>query len=261
MNIRNRQLFAFIGMVLVVFTAGCLKTRAQLRSDETESSADSPPPTGAPGVQRSPQQHSYAIDEIHSELTRQAGRIEDLERAASKQGENDRQAFQESLQKLEKRINELEQGQAELIEAFKKLSANVPETSPGEAFAKGKSYFSAGQYDQAIEAFGKVMAEPNSKHAEEATFLRGEAYYAQKNYNKAILEYGKFVDTYPRSKFRPDALFKLGLSFDALGMREDAKPFYQELVDKFPKAPGVKEAKKKLGLTEKGAGKPSGKGH
>lgn len=238
-------LHAFLSLVLLLSLTGCLKTRAQLKEDgsDTPEAAASPQPVQ---VKEVAPQGQYAIDEIKSEITRLTGRIDDLERNHQQQaGSPNGPASKEDLKKLETRIIELEQAQANMLEAIKKFQNTVPAGDAVELFEKGRDQFQAKEYEASIENFSQYLKNPKGKNTEDALFLRGEAYYQLKQFKKAIIDFSKFPEKYHHSKKLPAALYKIGLAFDALGMKDDAKGFYQELVEKFPKSPEAKKAKSK----------------
>jgi TolA-binding protein len=239
-------LLVSLAITLLVTANSCLTTRAQLKSDNAdgaESSASQPIPAQVQEVQP---QGQYVIDEIKSELTRLTGRIEDLERENQQLKTLGVASKQDDLKKFETRITELEQAQAAMIDAIKKLQTGSPALDPAELFEKGKSEFLAGKYDAASDTLGNYLKSPGIKRAEEATFLRAEAFFVLKQYKKAIVDYSRFPEKFNRSKKMPVALLKIGLSFEAIGMKEDATGFFQELVDKFPKSPEAKKARAKL---------------
>jgi tol-pal system protein YbgF len=219
---------------------GCLKTRAQLKDDEE----DRPHPVAAQVHEVQPQ-GQYVIDEIKSEITRMTGRIEELERT-DKQDEGKASGSKEQLAKLETRVQELEQAQAQMIEAIKKMQSAPAPLDAGTAFEKGRKHFEDGDDDEAIKALSQYLKSGGEKHAEEATFLRGEAYYRQKQFKKAIVDYSQFPEKWKRSKRMPSALLRIANSFEALGMKEDAQGFYQEVVEKYPKSPEAKKAKARV---------------
>jgi tol-pal system protein YbgF len=187
---------------------------------------------------------SYALDEIKGELTRLNGRVEDLEHNSQNQNG---QPTKEDLKKLESRIVELEQAQANMLEAIKKLQeAPAANPDPLDALEAGKKSFNNKNYDAAIEQLTNYLKAPKGKHSEEATYLRGESYFQLKQYKKAIVDFSKFPEQFTHSKLMPQALFRIGQSFDALGMKEDAAGFYQELVEKFPKSSEAKKARARI---------------
>jgi len=230
-------------LILSIFT-GCLKTRAQLKDDGHQNDSNSQPvPAQVQDVQP---QGSYVIDELKSEITRLTGRLEDLERTQKQAASEKPAANPEEVKALQARIVELEQAQASMLEALKKMQNSAPVPDATDSFERGKNQFQSGSFDQSIENFSSYLKSPKGKHVEESTFLRAEAFYEIKQYKKAIIDYSKFPEKYTKSKKLPYVLYKIGLSFDGLGMKDDAKGFYQELVDKFPKSTEAKKAKAKL---------------
>lgn len=239
---RNKIKILFLVTVfMTTFTllSGCLKTRAQLKDEDSDAPESKSVPV-ANEVKEVKPQGQYVLDEIKSEITRLTGRIEDLEHS-TKQGTPGPDA-----QKQEKRITELEQAQATMIETIKKLQATVPVADSVELFEKGRNQFQAKDFTNAIEAFSEYLKAQKAKFAEDAHFLRGESYFQQKLYKKAILDFSKFPEKFMHSKKLPAALYKIGLAFEALGMKEDAKGFFQEIVDKYPKSSEAKKAKAKI---------------
>ncbi|MCM2279665.1 MAG: tetratricopeptide repeat protein [Oligoflexia bacterium] len=230
-----------LSLSLAVLLSGCLKSRLQIRED-----GDGPSKPVPAQIQEVPPQ-SHVVDELKNEITRLAGRLEDLER--SKPDPNAAALQKEEIKKLEARIQELENAQIQLIEAMKKMHEAKPAApaaaDPG-SFEKAKANFEAGNYDLAIEGLSGYLRSPKPPRAEEATYLRGEAYFITKQYKKAIVDFSRFPEKFSRSKRLPGALWKIGQSFESLGMKDDAKGFYQELIEKFPKAPETKKARAKL---------------
>jgi TolA-binding protein len=218
-------------LALTLSQSACLKTRAQLRDSGDE-------PSGPVAVKQGPQdvhpQGGYVIDEMKGEITRLQGRLEDLERSQKQQTPN--AASTDDMKKLESRIIELEQAQANMLDAIKKMQDSPPTADPAEMLKKGKNQVEAGNHEGAIETFGHCLKSAKGKVREDCTFARAEAYYAHKDYKKAIVDYSRFPEKFTSSSYMPRALFQIGRSFEALGMKDDAKGFYQELVEKFPEA-------------------------
>lgn len=230
-------------MTVCLLGSSCLKTRAQLknRSGEDDEEARRPTPAQVTAVEPS---GGYVVEEMKSEITRLNGRIEDLERA-QKGSAGVGPAQKEDLKKLENRMAELEQGQADLIETVKKLEERGAAASdPSEFLKKGKSLFQEQDFEGAVEAFSTYLKSPKAKKTEEATFFRGESYFRLKQYKKAIVDFSKFPEKFSDSSQMPAALLRIGQSFEALGMKEDAQGFYQELAEKFPKSAEAKKIKK-----------------
>ncbi len=203
---------------------------------------------GTPAQVKDVEEHgNYAIDEIKGELTRINGRVEELERNAQSASQTG-QSSKDDFKKLESRILELEQAQANMLEAIKKMQEThaAANADPMEALEAGRKNFSGKNYDAAIDQLSNYLKAPKGKHSEEATYLRGESYFQLKQYKKSIVDFSKFPEQYTRSKLMPQALLRIAQSFDALGMKEDASGFYQELVEKYPKSTEAKKVRTKV---------------
>ena len=232
------KFFPVFTLVLLASLAGCLKTRAQLRGDETPTSQ------AAPKGEAPKPEASEIVEEMRSEIMRLTGRIEELERDKNSNSGNAPQA--EAMKKLEQRILELEQAQVTLIEQLKKQQAEAPPADAGKLLEEGKNQLKNGKPEEAIETFSRYLKAPKAPKAEEATFLRAEAQYTLKRYKKAIVDFSQFPEKYTKSKYMPKALLRIGQSFDALGTPEDAKAFYQLLIDQYPKSEEAKLARPKM---------------
>src|SRR4051812_32859430 len=92
--------------------SGCLKSRLQLRDDAADDQESKPVPGKVEPVQP---QGGYAVDELKSEVTRLTGRIEELEH--SKPDPAAANSQKDEFKKLETRMTELENAQAQMIEA------------------------------------------------------------------------------------------------------------------------------------------------
>jgi TolA-binding protein len=243
---------------VLCLASGCLKTRAQLRDDNANPTANnsgdnSPPGPGSTPVPAKVQdvqlQGSYAIDEIKAEMTRLQGRIEDLEHAqAQAQKDQSSTANKDQIQKMQDRLTALEQAQEKIIQQLQKIqdAQTAASINPEDELESGKSSMESGSFEVAIDHFSNSLKTAKDKTAEDATYLRGESYYQLKQYKKAIIDYSKFPEKFTKSKYMSRALLRIGQSFEALGMNEDAKGFYQELLDKFPKSKEAKQVHLKL---------------
>lgn len=238
----KKRSVGLIAVFLMFGLSACLKTRAQLRDEGEEPHK---PVSVQPVQEVRPQEH-YVVDELKSEMTQLAGRVEDLERAQKESAAQSSVTEKEELKKIEARLLQLEEEQATLLEDLKKIQESSALGDPIEIYKKGKTQFGAEQYELAAETFGHYLKIPKVKNAQDAIFFRGESYFHLKQYKKAIVEYSKFPEKFPHSTHMAEALLKIGNSFDALGMKEDAKGFYQELLDKYPKSLEAKKARKRV---------------
>jgi TolA-binding protein len=229
----------FLALALLASSTGCLKTRAQLRGDETPSSQS------APKGEASRPEAAEIIEEMRTEIMRLTGRLEELERAKSQAAANPAPQV-EMIKKLEQRILDLEQAQLTLIEQHKKQQAETPPPDAGKLLEEGRTQHKSGKNEEAIETLTRYLKSPKAPKIEEATYLRAESQFALKRYKKAIVDYSQFPEKFTKSRFMPKALLRIGQSFDALGTPDDAKAFYQLLLDQYPKSEEAKSARSKL---------------
>jgi len=227
---------------MLISLSSCLKTRAELRQDDDSTSATASAPVQNP-VQAVQPQGGYAIDEIKEELTHVDGRLDDLEKAQKDAAAT--KPADDEIKKLTDRVAQLEQTQAQLIEAVKKAQSAPPADSTA-LFSKAKTEYQNENWDGVISPISDYLKTPQAKKADEAYFMRAEAYYHTEKYKLAIADYSEFPEKYTRSRHMAEALFKIGQSFEALGSPDDAKGFYQLLADKFPKSAYARKIKSKL---------------
>lgn len=232
-----------LALLVALSLSSCLRTRAQMR-DESYDREEPTEVRPAEPVRDVEPQGGYAIEELKSEFTRLAGKIEDLERS-QKEGIQ-KSGSPEDIKRLESRLIALEENLAAIQEMVNKTQVSPAALDPSELYKKAMSQYHSQNYEDAVETFAEYLKAPKAKKAEEATFLKAECFYKLKEYKKAIVEYSKFPEKFTKSNHLPEALYKIGSSFELLGMKEDARGFYQELVEKFPKSPEAKKARKKV---------------
>ena len=117
-----RKSLGFVSILsLLIIQTGCLKTRAQLKEETDEPQAAQAPTKVGSSQDSQPQGGQYAIDEMKGEITRLNGRIEDLERTQKQSAASPQGPTKEESKKTEQRMVELEQAQANMLEAIKKL--------------------------------------------------------------------------------------------------------------------------------------------
>lgn len=240
--------------ILLTIQVGCLRTRAQMKEDQPPYAerTEELKPVPADAIEEIQPGGGYVFEELKDEMTRLAGRIEDLERAekarSTQQSSAARSVSTEDFTHLEERLVSLEKRMEALQSSRSEVSVAAPPavTKPEEVFHQAKELFDDGNYQEAEEKLSLYLKVPKIKKFQEALFLKGECLYRLKEYKKAVVEYSRFPEKYPQSSHMPEALYKIALSFDALGMKDDAQGFYQELVEKFPKSQQAIKARKKL---------------
>jgi tol-pal system protein YbgF len=118
--------------------------------------------------------------------------------------------------------------------------------NPDDLWQQGKDAFGAQRWDEARDAFKKlVVGFPDHPKASQAQYFRAEAYFQQKQYDAAIAEFQKVVDKYGTSDLADDALFREGESAEALLHCTEARAYFGLLGQKYPKSNLVKKAQDK----------------
>lgn len=232
----------FIAGSCLVFTSGCLMTRAQMK--ETQSGDSN---SGAVVGHNEPtpvNSSSYATEELKSEVTRLNGRIEELERSQANTSKNYKES--DEYKAMAKRIDDLEKAQLEALEQLKKVQAQQPPPERKDLFELAKKELTAKNYKAAVDNFNRYLENPKAQFAEQALYLRGEAQFQLKSFKSAILDFANFPEKFTKSDLYPKALLRIAQSYEALGMKEESKAFYVDIVDKFPKSAEAKTAKKKI---------------
>lgn len=247
---QTQWMFLILGVSLVGLS-GCLKTRAQLRSDNPSVLSASPSTSTPSRVEPVYGQGGYVIDELKVEIARLTGRIDELERSQQQSTTQGAAGAAATSSALDTRLNELEADRTRMMEAIKRLQDNLPPPDPDADLERGRKEFQSKNYSAAITTLTKYLRTPGVKKIEEGTFLRAEAYFEQKEFKKAIIDYSQFPEKFTQSKLLPAALYKIGLSFDALGMKNEAKAFYQELQDRHPRSAEAKKLQPKPATAKK----------
>jgi len=146
------------------------------------------------------------------------------------------------VQKINARMDELDQ-RITALEKGATPGQPVPTANPDDLWNQGRAAFEAKKYDQAREAFKKlVVSFPNNARADDAQYFRAESYYNEKKYDDAIREYQKVFKDYPTSPLADDALFRSGQSASALKNCTEARAYYQLIKQKYPTSNLVKKA-------------------
>lgn len=216
----------FLVCTLVLFS-GCLKTRADLRGEDSE------PQRQTVAQQRAERHESTAaakpppattasrFEEVDEQMRAMNGRLDVVENslsqlAASKQGETatqarERQAQEQRLLLYEDAIKKLESQVLALTAEVERLkTAPPPAAAAGSASARNP-------YEEA------------------------EALFDKKKWKESIVAYQKYRDANPKGRHYADATYKIGVAFHELGLKDEARAFYEEVTSKYP---GSKEAKK-----------------
>ena len=215
------KLNSFFTLTAVTFSlVGCLKTRDDLKPDA---------PTSKPQQQQTVvQQQAQAAP------------------APRRQDPIQTEQSDEQMRMLNGRIENLEQGQAEI----KRTQAEVAKQAVKEEMdLKFKAYeeeLRALQAQvQAIvaaqEAKAAAAAEMKTKTPKDF-FDRGEELFKEKKWKEAISSYNKYREVQPKGPHYADATYKMGVCFQELNMKDEAKTFYEDVIQKAPKSREAKKA-------------------
>lgn len=233
----NRLAIALLSIPAVV---GCLKTRAELRSEnrqpaqadqreilvtQRQQQAPPRPPPPTPQYQEDAFEQlrnlSGRIDVVENQVNQMnAAHAGEKDSVAKTKKEVDQKfvAYEEALKKLETQVQTLSD---EISRMREEMAANAAAASSSQT--KGKK------------------SDKNSKKNNNAAYEEGEKLVGQKKWREAIIAFEEYRKTNPKGKHYADATYKIGVCMQEVGMRAEAKLFYDEVISKFP---GSKEAKK-----------------
>jgi TolA-binding protein len=110
-------------------------------------------------------------------------------------------------------------------------------------FNSGKSSFNEGAYSLAATYFQKaVLLDPESPHADEASFYIGLCFYQESIYDKAIQAFTKFSNDYPDSIFKERAVFIISDSYFKMKNYEKAVQRLRLFIRSYPQSKLVQNA-------------------
>lgn len=127
--------------------------------------------------------------------------------------------------------------------------------SPGELMLLGQEDLRAERYENARQAFQRLLREyPDSNHRREALLNLADSYYKGEEYIEARVQYAEYVQLYPVSQQTARAYYFLGMSdFNRIldpdqeqTVTRDALKNFEELVRRFPRSEFAAQAKEKI---------------
>lgn len=215
--------------LLILSTAGCLRTREEVNEMESSKQAQSQ----VTQLQKSKAESENKVVALQEELRQLNGRLDVLEKRAQDAGTptsaqagptntdiiEQMKIFEQNNAAMKMKIEELEQKLA----TQKSVSAPAEKATPIPAVKESKEKETKSAYDEA------------------------ESLFVKKEWKSAILSYQSYRDATPKGKHYADATYKIGVSFQELKMKDEAKVFFEEVLQKFPKSPSARKAKFRLG--------------
>lgn len=116
--------------------------------------------------------------------------------------------------------------------------------SPDELYDLGYSYFQAGEYELAEEAFESFSSRyGDHPKIAEARFWVGESLYSRGLYEDAAKVFLEAHKQYPGSRMGAQTMLKLGMSLAGMNQRELACATFAEIAQQYPQASGAVRAK------------------
>lgn len=232
-------------ILLPLLVSGCLKTRSQIKTEGTSNNTvvDNED-AGQPAQPKS----THELEDIKNEVTRIAGRIDEVEhRLHSQQNTSE---LKDLLSRLDLRVADVEKNQLLIMSELKDVKDNkrpsTPNQSNKELLSEASQLFKGLKFEEALEKYKQILSKHSKgSEAAEAYFGIGECEFALKNFKKAIVSYSKVQEVFPKSSRISTSLYKIGLSFERLNMEKEAKGFFAELIERFPKSAEAKKAKNK----------------
>jgi outer membrane protein assembly factor BamD len=126
---------------------------------------------------------------------------------------------------------------------------------PAAEFERAKSFFDNKKYNQAIEAFERILFyHPSSEYVDDAQYWLARTYLAQKDYDQAIIEFDYLVRNFPNTPQLEDAYFYRAKAYLAsapsyekdLSDLKDAIRFFDEFLTRFPNSKYTDDARQEI---------------
>ncbi len=126
--------------------------------------------------------------------------------------------------------------------------AKFAPTASGEkdAYAQALKLVRGGQAQNGRESFRAFLATyPQSKLVPNAYYWIGESYYSQGNFGEALAAFQQVINRFPMHHKTADALLKAAMTYEKLGDVANAKTHYQKVVSTFPRSNAARIARNK----------------
>jgi tol-pal system protein YbgF len=115
------------------------------------------------------------------------------------------------------------------------------------AYMRAFGLFSANNYDAAAVAFADFIASyPESENAANARYWLAECHFASGRYQQAIEAFTKVLENRPSTTRGADALLKTGLSWYGLNDNDKGRATLRALVEKYPGSEAAARATEEL---------------
>ena len=157
-------------------------------------------------------------------------------------------AKENKLKKLEDMLISLKSNQqsSSYGESARPTKAQPARSTFKAKYEKVLQLYEKRQYKTAIQKFRQLLQEnPNTSLSDNCQYWIGESYYSLGQYNQAIVEFEK-VFTFPNSNKEDAAQLKIGMSYMKLGNKKRAADAFNTLIERYPKSEYIPLAKRLL---------------
>ena len=182
-----------------------------------------------------------------TDLEKLQEKVEELEKQL-REKESQIASLKSDLAAKEKAISELE-ARARSIPSTGPVASGKPRQPSAEfrvRYQDALAEYNARNYKTAIRLFQDLLAtDPNNTLSDNCQYWIGESYYGLEDYNQALVAFEK-VFAFPETNKAPDAQLKIGLCYLRLGDRERARQELQRLLDNYPDSEYVAKARQLL---------------
>jgi tol-pal system protein YbgF len=155
----------------------------------------------------------------------------------------------ERFSRLSEKVDEVKYSPRAQADTLKARGDTVAVAFPEATKAYRDAYLdiTAGKYELARMGFEEFLKNfPNSELSDNAQYWIGESYYAKEQYQEAYDAFKKVLDNYPEGDKIPSSLLKIAYCSFALGRKEEGRKYLEELVSRFPLSEEARLAKEKM---------------
>ncbi len=188
---------------------------------------------------------SQRIEASQNEVRVLRGQLEELQHAASKTQDQQRELYGD----LDRRLVAVEGGTAAGALSATTQGGGLP-VPRGDDRANYQAAFDLlkdGKYPEAATAFRQFLATfPNSQLSDNAQYWLGEAHYVTKHYPDALRAFRMVVEKYPDSRKLPDALLKIGYCNYELKNWGEARAALDQVVKQYSDTTAGRLARERL---------------
>lgn len=148
---------------------------------------------------------------------------------------------------------------ADVDQTVKELKQRLPNAEMAYQAEEvlGRSYKQQAQFDEARQAFQRVLDDPAAFRTETAAksqFLIAETFFLQEKWPEAFLAYTKVYSSYAFPDWQAAALLQAGKCDEQQGQWKEAADNYAKLIDEFPQSTFAVEARQRQTAARKRAG-------